>query len=141
MKRLLGVVTLVVAVAPAFAADVGVSVTVGQPGFYGTIDIGNTSRPRLIYAEPKYVQRVRVGQVMQPVYMRVPPGHAKNWSKHCGAYNACNRPVYFVQDSWYNTVYVPQYREGNHGGDGNQKHHDKGNGNGNGNGHKGKGHK
>ena len=141
MKHLLGVVTLAVAMTPAFAADVGVSVTVGQPGFYGTIDIGNTYRPQLIYAEPKYVQRVRVGQVMQPIYMRVPPGHAKNWSKHCGAYNACNRPVYFVQDSWYNTVYVPQYREGNHGGDGNQKHRDKGNGNGNGNGHKGKGHK
>lgn len=139
MKRLLGVVTLAVAITPAFATDVGVSVTVGQPGFYGTIDIGNTSRPRLIYAEPKYVQHVHMGQVMQPVYMRVPPGHAKNWSKHCGAYNACNRPVYFVQDSWYNTVYVPQYREGNQG-DGNQGHHENGNGNGN-NGQKGKGHK
>ena len=39
-----------------------------------------------------------------------PPGHAKKWSKHCSAYNACNRPVYFVQDSWYNDTYAPHYR-------------------------------
>jgi len=27
-----------------------------------------------------------------PVYLHVPPGHAKNWRKHCREYNACNRP-------------------------------------------------
>jgi hypothetical protein len=29
--------------------------------------------------------------------MHVPPGHAKNWSKHCSRYNACAYPVYFVK--------------------------------------------
>ena len=26
-------------------------------------------------------------------------------------YGACGRPVYFVQENWYNDVYVPAYRE------------------------------
>jgi hypothetical protein len=34
----------------ALAADVGVSVQVGELGFYGRIDIGNLPQPRLIYA-------------------------------------------------------------------------------------------
>lgn len=93
----------------ATAADVGVSVSVGQPGFYGQIDIGDYPRPQVIYAEPVVVQRVHT--VYQPVYLHVPPGHEKNWSKHCAKYGACGRPVYFVRDSWYNEVYVPRYRE------------------------------
>jgi hypothetical protein len=46
-----------------------------------------------------------------PLYLRVPPGHAKNWSRHCGAYNACNERVYFVKDKWYRNEYAPRYRE------------------------------
>ncbi len=57
------------------------------------------------------------------MYMRVPPGHAKKWSKHCAAYNACGRPVYFVQDSWYNNTYAPQYRK-THGGKGSDRRDD-----------------
>ena len=34
--------------APAQAADVGVSISVNQPGFYGRVDIGD-QRPVLIY--------------------------------------------------------------------------------------------
>jgi hypothetical protein len=97
--------------APAFAADVGVSVSVGQPGFYGRIDIGDYPypQPRLIYRQPRVVEPVYVER--EPIYMRVPPGHAKNWRKHCHKYNACGERVYFVQDNWYNNEYVPQYRE------------------------------
>lgn len=110
MKRLLLIATLITAVVPAMAADVGVSINIGQPGFYGRIDIGNAPQPRLIYAEPIVIER-QVRYVGSPLYLHVPPGHAKKWSKHCGAYNACNRQVYFVQDDWYNDVYVPQYRD------------------------------
>lgn len=102
------------------AADVGVSVSVGQPGFYGRLDIGNYPRPELIYAEPVIIERVAVRPA--PVYLHVPPGHEKNWSKHCGRYNACGRPVYFVRDSWYDGVYVPAYRE-RHGHDHDHDHH------------------
>ncbi len=93
----------------AGAADVGVSIRVGEPGFYGRIDIGNMPRPQLIYAEPVYVQR-QPRVVYEPIYLRVPPGHERHWSKHCARYGACGRPVYFVRDSWYREVYAPQYR-------------------------------
>lgn len=89
------------------AADVGVSVTIGEPGFYGTIDIGNV-RPQVVYERPVLVERVSAP--MPAVYMRVPPGHQKNWARYCGRYNACGRPVYFVRDTWYRDVYAPQYR-------------------------------
>ena len=96
---------------PALAADVGVSVSIGQPGFYGRIDIGDYPYPppRVIYRQPRVVERVPMDR--PPIYLRVPPGHAKHWSKHCHEYNACGERVYFVKDSWYNREYVPRYQE------------------------------
>ena len=125
MKRQTFLLLLATAVMPAWAADVGVSVTVGQPGFYGRIDIGNVPPPQVIYAQPIIVQRV--AQPPQPVYLRVPPGHAKKWSKHCHKYDACGYPVYFVKDDWYNNVYVPQYQKAHPSSNG--KGHGKGKGN------------
>ena len=112
MKRLLIVAALTAATTSALAADVGVSVQVGQPGFYGRIDIGNLPPPLLVYPEPVIIQPVPTGVVRQPIYLHVPPGHAKDWRKHCRKYNACGQPVYFVREDWYNDVYVPRYREG-----------------------------
>ncbi len=97
--------------AKAGSTDVGVSVSIGQPGFYGHIDIGNMPPPRIIYPAPVIIQPVPVGVVVQPVYLRVPPGHEKNWGKHCRKYNACGQPVYFVQQGWYSNVYAPSYRQ------------------------------
>ena len=96
---------------PAFSADVGVSVTIGQPGFYGRIDIGDYPypQPRVIYSQPRVVERVYIER--EPIYLRVPPGHARNWPRFCHRYDACDRPVYFVQDSWYEQEYAPYYRE------------------------------
>ena len=96
--------------AQAFAADVGISISIGQPGFYGQIDIGHAPRPQLIYAEPVVVERV-VREERPPLYLYVPPGHAKHWKRHCHEYHACGERVYFVDADWYNTVYVPRYRE------------------------------
>ena len=110
MKRFLIGVALATLASSALAADVGVSVSIGQPGFYGRIDIGNVPQPQLIYATPVIIQTVPVGVVHQPIYLRVPPGHEKKWSKHCRKYNACGRPVYFVQQDWYTNVYAPDYR-------------------------------
>ena len=95
---------------PALAADVGVSINVGEPGFYGRIDIGDVARPALIYPRPIIIQRGPVPVAPEPIYLRVPPGQARHWSRFCARYNACGRPVYFVQDRWYNNVYVPRYR-------------------------------
>ena len=96
--------------AQARDVDVGVSVQIGQPGFYGRIDIGDAPRPRLIYAEPVIISRPP-RMVYEPVYLRVPPGHERHWHKHCHRYDACGRPVYFVRDDWYKRVYVPHYYE------------------------------
>lgn len=68
------------------------------PGVYGRINIGNAPPPPLIYAEPVIIHRPAVVVPRSPIYLYVPPGHAKNWGKHCGRYNACNQPVYFVQE-------------------------------------------
>jgi len=68
-----------------------------SPGVYGRIEIGNAPPPALIYAQPVIIQRAPVLVQQAPLYLHVPPGHAKNWSKHCGRYNACGQPVYFVR--------------------------------------------
>ena len=133
MKRLLFAATLALATAPALAADVGVSISIGQPGFYGQIDIGGYPPPQIIYQEPRVIQRVSVSRA--PIYLNVPPGHAKNWRKHCGSYNACGERVYFVQNSWYDRQYVPQYQkrhgDRNHRGNNNDRHdNDRGQGRG-----------
>ena len=107
MKRTIFAAVTFVSAAAALAQ---VSVSVGHPGFYGRIDIGSAPPPRLIFPQPMIIQQPVVVQPVQPIYLHVPPGHAKKWSKHCHKYDACARPVYFVQDDWYNNVYVPHLR-------------------------------
>ncbi|MHB8622362.1 MAG: hypothetical protein ACYC9J_05775 [Sulfuricaulis sp.] len=111
MKRFLLVVTLAIVSAPVFAADVGVSVNIGEPGFYGQIDIGNSPRPEVIYQHPMMIEREAPGMQREPMYLHVPPGYERHWSRHCHQYNACGRPVYFVRDKWYREDYAPRYRE------------------------------
>jgi len=110
MKRILCAALLGALAQGTLAADVGVSISIGDPNFYGRLDIGNFPRPVLMYPQPVIIQPAPRAYAPQPLYLRVPPGHAKNWRKHCGRYNACGRPVYFVQDSWYRDVYAPRYR-------------------------------
>lgn len=112
MKRLLIAAALISATftAPAFAADVGVSVSIGQPGFYGQLDIGGYPQPQVIYNQPIAIQRVSMDR--PPIYLRVRLGHAKHWGQHCREYNACGERVYFVHDDWYNREYAPRYQEG-----------------------------
>lgn len=109
MKRLLFAAALAVATVPSHASDVGVSISIGQPGFYGQIDIGGYPPPRIIYREPRVMYRAAMNR--QPIYLHVPPGHAKNWRKHCREYNACGERVYFVQNDWYDREYVPHYQK------------------------------
>ena len=138
MREILFAAVLGACVAPALAADVGVSISIGQPGFYGQIDIGNVPQPQLVYARPVVIQRSPEYVSAPPIYLHVPPGHEKHWSKHCARYNACGRPVYFVRDDWYNTEYVAHYHHGNgdHGGDhGHGRGDDKGRGHDKGHGH------
>jgi len=111
MKLLLLAITVAVMSTTATAADVGVSVSIGQPGFYGRIDIGDYPypHPQVIYSQPRIIEHVHMER--EPIYLRVPPGHRNDWGKHCRQYNACGERVYFVQDSWYQREYAPNYRE------------------------------
>ena len=110
MKNLLLMLVAALAAAPVFGADVNVSVTVGDPRFYGRIDVVGYPQPQLVYPEPVIIQPAPAGVVVQPIYVRVPPGHAKDWKKQCKKYKLCGQPVYFVQDTWYTQVYVPEPR-------------------------------
>ena len=110
--------------APAWSAvDVGVGVTIREPGVYGRIEIGNFPPPPVLYPQPVIIARPAVVVVQQPpLYLYVPPGHAKKWDKHCYRYNACSRQVYFVQENW-----VQERYEENHGkGHGKNKNKGKG---------------
>lgn len=111
MKRFLIAAAIAAATiaTPALAADVGVSVSIGDPHFYGRLDIGGFPQPQVIYSQPIVVERG--GYEGEPVYLRVPPGHRKNWRRHCQEYNACGERVFFVRDGWYNREYAPRYQE------------------------------
>ncbi len=123
MKTLIIAAAFAAAALPA-AAQTNVSIEVGQPGFYGRIDLGGGyAPPPVVYAQPIIVER-QVRYVGQPVYLRVPPGHMKKWSKHCAQYNACGQKVYFVRDDWYANTYAPRYREEHHG-HGHDRGHDR----------------
>jgi hypothetical protein len=115
-------------VAPAVAAELGLSINIGEPGFYGQLDIGDFPHPELIYNQPVIIERGGGYGSQQPVYLRVPPGHERHWREHCHQYNACGQPVYFVRDNWYQQTYAPHYREQHHGhGRDDKQDKDKGN--------------
>ncbi len=116
------------AASPAANVDVGVSIGFSQPGVYGRIDIGRFPQPVLVAPQPIYVHRSP--RRVEPVYLWVPPGHQKNWRKHCHRYQACGVPVYFVQDAWYHQHvardgYRDGYREGRRDGRRDERRHDR----------------
>jgi hypothetical protein len=114
MKKLLLLLTLAAMAGAASAnPDVGVSVSVSQPGVYGRVDIGRVpSPPVLMRPQPVIIVPGPVAvQPPEPIYMHVPPGHSRNWRKHCRRYNACGQPVYFVRDDWYQRHYRPHHHD------------------------------
>ena len=116
------------------------------PGVYGRIDIGNAPPPPLIYAEPVIIQRPAVMVQRSPIYMHVPPGHAKNWGKHCARYNACGQPVYFAREPVRAQYYGGRpghdgrddrrWDDGHRGGGKHDRHDGRGEGRGKGHGHR-----
>ena len=106
MRIALLVAASAIATATAQAAEVRVLVT-GEvaPGVYGRVDIGGAPPPPVVVATPVIIQKVKAPP--PPVYLHVPPGHQKKWSKHCHRYNACGVPVYFVRSAEYEAGYKP----------------------------------
>lgn len=112
VKNLLLAAAALLATAPACAAEVGALGDLGEPGHYGQIEIdfGHFPHPQLLFPKPVVIRQVDAGDAGDPVYMYVPEKQAKNWRKHCQKYNACDQRVFFVEDNWYNSVYVPKNR-------------------------------
>ena len=100
------------------------------PGVYGHVVIGDRPPPPVVYAQPVVAvpAPVIVGAApLEPIYLHVPPGHAKNWRKHCREYDACNRPVYFVRSAEYEPGYRPDRHDHDHGHGRDHDHdHDRG---------------
>jgi hypothetical protein len=128
MMRFLVLPALFAAAVPlAQAQNVSFGATIsGQvvPGVYGQVQIGSGPPPPLVYAQPVIAQPppVVIGAApVEPIYMHVPPGHAKNWHKYCHQYHACNRPVYFVKSAEYEPGYYHDH--GHHHDDGDDHDH------------------
>ncbi len=137
MKKLFLAAALAAAALPGMAnpgPDIGVSVQISQPGVYGRIDIGRFPQPQVVVAQPIIVQQpvyVRVEEkpryrAPEPVYMWVPPGHRKNWRKHCRDYGACGVPVYFVRHDWYEHKVKGRDRGGDDDDDNRKGHRGRG---------------
>jgi hypothetical protein len=99
----------------AYASQPIINLSVGgeiRPGVYGQVQFTNAPPP-VLYAKPVIIVPPSKAVVIEPLYLHVPPGHAKNWTKYCGKYDACGRPVYFVKSA----EYEPGYRKhkGRHG--------------------------
>ena len=106
---------IVAALATSFGIAVGsaaiaqdVTVKIGEPGYVGRVEIGDAPKPILISPNPIIIERERL--VEQPTYVYVPAEQRKDWARYCGRYDACSRPVYFVEERWYTDVYVPHYK-------------------------------
>jgi hypothetical protein len=86
-------------------SEAGVSIEISQPGVYGRIDLGRFPSPEVVLPRPVLIRPApplpRAAPRPEPVYLWVPPGHRRNWRRHCDRYQACGRPVYFVRDDWY----------------------------------------
>jgi len=90
----------------ACAAEPTIHVSVGgevSPGVYGRVDFGNAPPPPppVVYAQPVVIVKQPRPVAVQPIYLHVPPGHARDWGKHCRHYDACGVPVYFVKSKEY----------------------------------------
>lgn len=111
----LGLALASVAAGSAVAApNVSISVD-GQisPGVYGRVQIGQwPSPPPLLFPQPVVIVQPERSLPRSPIYMHVPPGHAKNWSRHCQRYGACGQPVYFVKSREYEDGYRRGYEHG-----------------------------
>jgi hypothetical protein len=127
----LSVLAIGAALPSAWGQNVSISADItGEvvPGVYGHVVIGGGPPPPVVYAQPVVAVPAPVvvdAAPLEPIYLHVPPGHARNWRKHCHEYNACNRPVYFVRSAEYDPGYRPDRHDHDHG-HGHGRDHDRG---------------
>jgi hypothetical protein len=101
----------IVTTAPlASAADKDANAVIAgpvTPGVYGRVSVANKPLPPLVYEQAMFVERPDTAGRVEPLYLHVPPEHAKNWRKYCDKYQACDHPVFFVKSAEYEPGYEP----------------------------------
>ena len=105
--RIVSALALIATTAAASATNVNVIVE-GEikPGVYGRVEVNNPGAPPPVWrAQPVIIAPQPQAIEVVPVYVHVPPGHARNWRKHCRHYDACGRPVYFIKSAEYEPGY------------------------------------
>lgn len=127
-KRMSGAVAALLLLAGAGVAQAqSVQLSVGgqiAPGVYGRVDVGNAPPPPVLYTQPVIVTPAPVAVAPAPIYLHVPPGQVKKWSKYCRRYAACGVPVYFVRGPEYGPDWDKPHKHGHddHGKRGRGKH-------------------
>ncbi len=104
----------------AYAGTPIINLSIGgeiSPGVYGQVQFGSAPPPPVFYPQPVIIRRHSSAVDVPPLYLHVPPGHARKWDRHCHRYDACGRPVYFVKSA----EYEPGYRSHK-----SKKHRDEG---------------
>ena len=67
-----------------------------RPGVYGRIQVRGAVPPAVVFPDP--VTAVQTDRTpADPIYLYVPPGQVRRWSRHCAKWKACERPVFFVR--------------------------------------------
>ncbi|MBQ8828863.1 MAG: hypothetical protein IJ022_02025 [Burkholderiaceae bacterium] len=100
---------------------VNVNVNLGDPGYFGAVPPMPGYTPRVWNTNPVVAIGATIAGVTA-LYLNVPNTHRKNWSRYCGRYDACDKPVHFLQGNWYRKVYAPQYRKQHRPGNPNPPH-------------------
>jgi hypothetical protein len=111
--RKVAVATLVMVAGSQIAAADGIGTraaasTPATPGVYGRLDVDSKQLPPLVYEQPMFIEAPETAGKVAPLYVHVPPEHAKNWKKYCAKYQACKQPVYFVKSAEYEPGYDPK---------------------------------
>jgi hypothetical protein len=78
-----------------------------RPGVYGRVKVANKPLPALVYEQAMFIERPDTTGRVEPLYLHVPPEHAKHWRKYCDKYQACDHPVFFVKSAEYEPGYEP----------------------------------
>jgi hypothetical protein len=67
-----------------------------RAGIYGRIEVEGAPPP-VIYEQPVIAGQTLVPRGVKPVYLYVPPGQVRKWSRYCVKWDACEQPVLFVR--------------------------------------------
>jgi hypothetical protein len=110
MKRLL--LTAIIAATPLLGvAQVNFNFSIGDPNYNGQIFIDNGQQPDVLNETPITGYPGPYNPSIQPIYLNVPLYVYEDWSQYCRYYGPrmCYKPVYFVDNDWYQNFYIPWY--------------------------------